>query len=335
MLRYTLSVLLASVVVLAGCSFDFKPNAVEGDTELAVIIEGAHTQEATPRLREALEQIILTPQEETQFTLHFAGDDSLARWSRWANVLLVGCLDSDDPVSQRIREMLKGEVLEGVQAGRYSVFRRENVWAKKQTVVFLVAPDKEQLKIWLADNGSELYSIFNEVRVARVTKALYAQPPLKDLSDSLFTAHGWWLDIPHDYSLVASHQHPGFIRLGREYPDRLLTVAWRQGEPEEVHPDTLLRWRNELGHFFADSVRVNPVWIRTSDVMIGDIPAIQVRGLWETFGSLGGGPFVAYILHSEGTLFLLDAQVFAPGKMKVPYVRQMEIILRSFRTSKP
>ncbi len=337
MQRYSTYLVLAAIVVLllVGCNVERKPNAIEGDQALAILMEGPHAKPLRPLLTEALERSIQTPQTEPQFALHFAGEDSLGRWSRWANVLMVGLLDADDPVSLRVRSMLQGDVLDGVRAGEYSVFRKQDVWADKQTVVFLVAADLDHLKAWLGDNSTELFTLFDEVREQRTTKAMYSHKPQDDLSDSLFNAHGWWLDIPHDYAVLASHKQPNFVRIGRELPDRILTVAWREGDPSDVNKDTLLAWRDEIGRYFADSLHVNPVWMRESDVTIGDVPAVRVRGLWETYGILGGGPFTSYIFYDDGALFLLDAMVYAPSKEKAAFLRRMEIVLKTFRTDRP
>jgi hypothetical protein len=98
-----------------------------------------------------------------------------------------------------------------------------------------------------------------------------------------------------------------------------------------VEADTLIAWRDRLGAHFADTVRVNPLELASRRVTLAGREAVKVTGLWETAGPLGGGPFVAYLLHDQGTLYLLDGQVYAPDRAKEPYIRQFEVILKTFQ----
>ena len=226
MRQATLLLWIAIAALMLGCG-TIKREAMEADTQLAVIAEGDINLEVQPILRKQMERPILTPQEEYRFDLSFAPDDSLKSYSRWQQVLLVGTLDSDDAVSKRIAKTLKGEVLAGVQSGEYTIFRKTDLWAKGQTVVFLVAQTKSSLIRWLQQNEHELYSVFSADRDARMKKQMFAMLEQKALADSLQKEHGWEMRLQHDYVEVASNRSPNFVRLRRMYPDRFLTVAWR------------------------------------------------------------------------------------------------------------
>ncbi|HEB83826.1 MAG TPA: DUF4837 family protein [Bacteroidetes bacterium] len=325
------AVVLAAAWLLAaaGCGV-LKRNAVEGDHLVAVVMEGSHAGVIEPLLTRALERPLFTPQPETRFTLRRVPDDSIAEVARWQNIILVGALDSPDPASERVRRMLKGDVLAGVESGEYNVFRKRDVWARGQTVIVLVAATRAKLAAWVDTSGGEIYRLLSEDRDERMRRHLYGSHEPVALSDSLQKAHGWRLRIAHDYGLVASSRSPEYIRLRRRFPDRFITVAWRIGGPEEVTADTLLAWRNRIGRRFADPVRVNPVLLDIRTTTFNGLPAVEAHGLWETLGSLGGGPFVAYLFHSKGTLYLLDGAVFAPDRPKELFIRQLEVILHNF-----
>ncbi|MDP8205822.1 MAG: DUF4837 family protein [Candidatus Electryonea clarkiae] len=321
-------ILLSSLIII-GCG-GFKPGAVEGDKSVAVITEGSHAEIIRTLLTKTLEREILTPQPEKHFELFFGGDDSLSSYSLWSNVILAGALDSDDKVSARLGDMLKGESLEGVSQELYFIFRKQNLWARGQTVIFLVAATRADLALWIENNGDELYKILSDDRNERMKKTLFAHKEQKKLADSLRTAHGWSFRIQHDYQLVTSQRSPNIIRLRRRLPDRYLTVAWRIGDPKEVCIDSLIAWRNSIGKKFADPSKINKNYIKVTESSISDVPAVRVEGLWETIGNLGGGPFVSYIFHSGGTLYFIEGAVFAPDREKELFVRQLDIILNTF-----
>ncbi len=329
-LKSVLLLVLVVPLLLVGCKTAFQRRALEGDSNLAVIAEGSLVQMIRPMLEHTLEREILTPQPEKRFYLYWGNEDSLSLRTRWQNVLLVGTLDSEDRVSRRLQNMLSAEAKRGVEEGRYTIFRRQDEWCANQTVVFLVAPDVESLLHYLGDNGEELFSIFHNDRYDRMEREIYSRYEQTDLADSLRRAHGWTMRIQHDYTIVASRRSPDHIRFRRSLPDRFLTVAWRIGDPDEVTVDNLFAWRNQLGALMADSTRINPAWYLAEETTIAGYPALKVHGLWETYSSLGGGPFVSYLLHAGGTLYLLDGQVFAPDRDKEPFIRQFEVILNTF-----
>jgi Domain of unknown function (DUF4837) len=328
--RKTLLLILSIVVISTiGCS-TFKRQAVEGDSMVAVVVDGSHADDVFPMISTAIGKPLYTPQPEQLFYPLRFPEDSLGVVSKWANVLLVGCLDSDDNSSQRIKRMLDDNAEEMVAAGEMHIFTQNDVWVTKQTVVIVVAPTKSDLSAWLLENGSVLLKKFDEARTTRVKKQLYAVLEQTELSDSLQQNYGWYLRIPHDYQIVKTSSSPNYVRLRRWYPDRFVTVAWRLGDIEEVNIDSFLEWRDELGGMYADSSRVNPVILESKMVRVGDYNALKVHGIWETINSIGGGPFVSFLLHKDDTLYLVDGKVYAPDRAKEPHIRQLEIIFDSF-----
>ncbi len=322
-------VLIVSFVFVAGCG-SFKSAALEGDHSVGVIIEGSHSELLEPLLAQSLEHEIYTPQPEKLFEPFFAPDDSLSRFALWQNLMLVGTLDSNDPVSNRLKKMLKGDVLQGVEEGRYFIFEKQDIWSRGQTVVFLVGNSAEGLAEWIRQNGSDIYQVFANSRDEKMKREIFSMLEQKSLSDSLRKAHGWSMRIQHDYVLTTSKKSPSFIRLRRSLPDRFITVGWKIGDAEDVSLSNFFEWRDELGSLFADSIRVNPDISQSQMTELNGIQALKVHGLWETYGNLGGGPFVAYMLHHGDTIYLLDGQVFAPDRSKELFIRQMDIILNTF-----
>lgn len=297
---------------------------------LGVVVEGPQAGFLEPLVTAALERVLWTPREEYRFYLEFVDEDSLTRISRWQNVLLIGALDSNDRVSERVKRMLSEETAAKVGEGEYRIFRRRDIWARGQTVVVLVAPTTEELAEWLRDNADVLYTLFKEDRDERMKKQLYARLEQKEMSDSLREEHGWRLRVPSDFGIVASSSSPGYVRFRRMYPDRFMTVAWREGGPEDITLDGFVQWRNELGLLFADPCRTASNDLNSKIVRLGEYEVLEVHGLWETIGPLGGGPFVGYLMHHQGSLYLLDGLVFAPDRPKEMYIRQFEVILSTF-----
>ena len=63
--------------------------------------------------------------------------------------------------------------------------------------------------------------------------------------------------------------------------------------------------------------------------------AIELRGLWENEVKVAGGPFKAFAFYDEdtGRAYLVDIAAFAPGQEKEVFIRQLEIMARTFQTA--
>lgn len=322
--------LLTASITLISCG-TMKRDAIEGDTILAIAAMGPVATLARDYLVPTLEFPVDTPQREHSFYTRIVPMDSMAKVTRWQNIVMMGTLDGGDKVSKWLVEHLSEEALEGVRSGEHVVFRRENLWVNKQMVVFVVASDVSSLRLWLVDNSDVVYTLMDNARRDRRKKQLYARYEQKALSDSLQKAYGWHLRIPLDYKLIAHHQDPNYVRLRRWYPDRFLTVAWQFGTADDVVLDTLLAMRDRFGATFADPQKINRDFIKSSWVQLDGREALRVEGLWETIGPLGGGPFITYLLFDNETVYLIDGMVFAPDRAKEPYLGKLDIILNSFR----
>ena len=70
---------------------------------------------------------------------------------------------------------------------------------------------------------------------------------------------------------------------------------------------------------------------RLEETSISGVYASKLTGLWNIERALMGGPFVSYAFldPTEKTVFYVHGFVFAPGKKKRNYLRQVDAILNS------
>ena len=71
-------------------------------------------------------------------------------------------------------------------------------------------------------------------------------------------------------------------------------------------------------------VNVNMIHERNKNLII-------FRGLWEVKGDAMGGPFVSHVIEHKGNTLVIEAFVFAPGKKKRNYLRQLEAALYTLK----
>jgi hypothetical protein len=61
---------------------------------------------------------------------------------------------------------------------------------------------------------------------------------------------------------------------------------------------------------------------------------LKIEGLWEHEEQVAGGPFLAYVFYDEGTqrVYVIDCATFAPNKVKIPFLDQMDAVAHTFKT---
>ncbi|MGH7595519.1 MAG: DUF4837 family protein [bacterium] len=123
--------------------------------------------------------------------------------------------------------------------------------------------------------------------------------------------------------------------LRRAWPERWLFVSWQNlDDPSRITRDWIIAWRNRLGERFYENDRI----VINTDLIAREVDfagrwALELQGLWENERKAAGGPFKSWAFYDGQTrqAFLIDIAVFNPGKEKIRFLRQLEIIVRTFR----
>ncbi|TKJ38387.1 hypothetical protein CEE37_12770 [candidate division LCP-89 bacterium B3_LCP] len=326
-------IIALTIILLSGCTI--KPEATGQENSLCILID--------PELRDSIENTLLqvfcpiieTPQPERRFNPVFAGMDEIANVQTSRNLLIVAVLNQSGPVSQLVFNMLSPEIVQGVSNGEYFVFSKENEWAKDQQMMILVMADPASMISQLQEEGGELFSIFDDVRTQKVKKDLYRRHEQKKLAADVRERYGFDMRIPHDYYIVREEQDDGWLRLKRGLaPGRWITL-WKS-EPLLANPvDTSWVYQtwSMLAASFADTVQANLDYLHFKEIEVAGLPALEMWGLWETKGPQGGGPFVcrAFFNPNDKRAYLIEGEVFFPRGEKEPFLRQVEVILSTFK----
>ena len=147
--------------------------------------------------------------------------------------------------------------------------------------------------------------------------------------------YGWFLKIPWGWEVLRNEDKMNFFWMGSEYPYRWMSIKWDNGN--NINDGLSLGkqiWNFPINHY--KSIRFNENRFKLDRIYFNDYKGWQCSGIWESMDSLDakGGPFYSYIFydhHSDRT-FHINTLVHNPGKSKAVYIRQMELIAKSFRS---
>lgn len=276
-----------------------------------------------PAVRQILQDTVFTPQPEPRFLLRVFSARQFENYRLLRTVFLIGT--GEDTV---IRVVL-GAKLDSLPETGYGLFRIPNAWADNQQLVIFAARHESLLVRGLEAYALRIRSTFWDIALRNVERAVYFRGRDQKKVDALTERYGFTLDVPREWYLKEDYADSGFIYLFAHYPDRSVFVFWHDSV-RALLPELLVSLRETLAARYYDGDRVERNYVRAETIAFLGQPAVRLQGVWQNDKGAMGGPFVSYCFNHEGRFFLVDGQVFLPGKPKLDQLLQVEVIVRSF-----
>ena len=327
-------VFILALIFIVSCSL--KPRGWWKEGVIAVMADSTDWGALEGSLRGAFEHAVRTPQLEKTFTLQYIPRRDFERYSEFRYLVLAATLESEGRIGKIVGRVVSDpEVRKWVEEGRNYVFTQKNQWAKDQLMAILVAKDIPTLREKIETNGDFIYAIFDTDFNYRLKKEMYKRKEQRELERKLMTSYGWTMRIQHDYFIDQESPKEGFVSLRRMYPERWIFVRWVDGgDTTQLNTYWVLGERNRIGGMYYGGCHVGDRYFFSHRSTFLGRTAQITSGLWENDDEVAGGPFKNYTFYDplSRRTYMIDLAVFAPGNEKVPYLRRMEIIARTFRT---
>ncbi|MEF8795196.1 MAG: DUF4837 family protein [Salinivenus sp.] len=345
--------------LLVGCEGDYRPRAIGKEGEVTVVMDSSHwTGSVGASFREAVTPWLETlPQPERHFEirhLELSSERTYESIQDLKNVVIAAPLSDSTNEANFLRRRLSDDARQAVLDGQSAVVSKPNLWRRSQRVFFVTAADSASLANVLRERGETIRSSFSDVTLDRVEREMYDDARQFALEDSLMQHHGFAVNVQHDYQIAidTATAERGFVWLRRVLAKtrREFFVYYEENaSASQLSPDWVYNTQDSLTRKYlrgsvAGFVRIDyrrP--LETEQTTFLDRFGYESRGLWhmvkagqeegEFMSVGGGGPFVAYAFYDQPTdrLYLLHGSVFAPGFDKLQFLRQMEVMARTFR----
>ncbi len=211
-------------------------------------------------------------------------------------------------------------------------------WATPQVVVEISAPSVDAYMEVFATNASRILGHVLKKEEERILKSYRAQENL-DVVKPVETSFGVKLTVPKGYNIVRQEENFCWIRYETKDVTQSILIYTEPYTKENTFsvagmveaidgfsktfvpgPDT----RTHMSTFMEYPPRL-------SETSLHGKYASKLVGLWHIERALMGGPFVSYAMldASEKNVIHLHGFVFAPGKNKRNYLRQVDAIINS------
>jgi hypothetical protein len=198
------------------------------------------------------------------------------------------------------------------------------------------------------NNQEDLLYYFQNISTQRLKKNLYSNfYEQKAMEGRFLDKYGWIIYAKEGYKLAVDSPEKNFVWIRKGVNttvERWIFVHWiENASPEFLNRDSIIAERNRMTKEFYRTTD-NRNYVRVvkreaenyqthSEVNFQDRYAIMTQGLWEMNDHSMGGPFINYTFYDEKTqrVFMLDASLFAPKYSKRKFLKEIEVILRSFK----
>jgi hypothetical protein len=350
---------LVLVPVLSACEDDYRPRAIGKEGEVTVVMDSSHwTGSVGDALRGNVTPWVETlPVSERYFQirhLELTSERTYESIQDLKNVVVVAPLSDSTNEASFLRRRLSDQAREAIEGGQVAVVDKPNLWRRSQRVYFVTAATPDALADALQEQGSTIRSTFQEVTLQRMKKEMYDTDRQYAVEDSLMARHGFALNVQNTFQVAvdtttASGGVVWLRRLLAKTRREFLVYYLDDASPSRLTPEWVHATQDSLTRKYmqgnvAGFVRTDyrrP--LDTEQISFLDRYGYKVEGLWrmvvptgdDEFRSAGsGGPFVTYAFYDQAQdrIYLLTGSVFAPGFDKLQFVRQMEVMARTFRT---
>jgi hypothetical protein len=326
-------------------------NWVAGFVVLIIVQACAQPESRTPRSVGATSEILVVTQNQDQWDgkpgeairAYFAQDQYGLPQSeplyRIANITISNLSD----MFKKHRNILVVEYDKKLDEPLAEM--RTNLWAQPQRVFKITAPDADSWVDAFDEQKESFLALFNKSERERLMNIYRPTADYKVISQVEETM-GLKLLIPEGFYVAKNEGN--FMWIRKELADisqGLIIYTRPYTDTADLSPSRLIYVRDSLlqkhipgpvdGSFMSTDKEFMLPKSEPIASFVTDF-AVETRGMWNVVGDFMAGPFLAYTVVDEvhGRLITVEGYVYAPGKNKRDYLRQLEAILYTFELTK-
>ena len=320
-------------IIIFSC--ENKREALGADNEIRVICSRLDREIITAYLSSIFIDTLYTPEPEPYYNLKFSDPEIFSQLKSQSQVI-VGALKRDNNSGhQLVKKLLPENQFKSTLNGD-PIILGEDVYAKKQLFMIINANSKEHLMDHVEEKRKQFRKIFNDQFIDRQNRFLFGDDRNMKLEDSLKSEYGWTIKIPWGWDRIKNRPDSNFVWLGREMPFQWIGIGWVKGNVlsnELLVGDYVWKWPKDN----YKSIQINTHKFELDKISHGDTFAWRAQGVWETISlkESKGGPFRSYLFYDSlnDLTYHLNFLIHHPGDDKTIFMRQMDMIIKTFKTS--
>jgi hypothetical protein len=325
-MKRSLGLALVLVAFFAGCTGGKRVPAIGPGSEIVVLSSGRARALGT-----AVAEILCREIRVVQFEPNFTTvDDELRELDFYkTRKLLFVVGEPDDPDLQKVLRRA---------SGTRTRTRFPGLWVEREPfsagqVLFILTGPLDAVSDELIRNQDALTEIVEETAIELQAENLYRGGEERAARKAMLARWGWGVRLPPEWVVDDRHAEHRFVRVWHDAPVMQMFVSWEDGRAERS-PEEWMAHRHDLVRDYYDGDEVVTEWSLSG---AGPTPfsreGVRLMGLWENDRYVIGGPFRAWAFYcpEDDRTYLVDYSVYAPDRPKLPLLRVLEAVGRTFR----
>ncbi|MFY8037593.1 MAG: DUF4837 family protein [Cyclobacteriaceae bacterium] len=350
-----LVVLLAAVAILSSCS-DQKGGGTSGPPasglsgDMYLVMDSLQWKGPLGRLIDSTftRDMLVLNRTEPIFRMRWIDPRKLNFvLKQRRNLIFAVTLDQQTSGAKRVRGMFTPQSISRIKSDTsFFMTTSTNLFAKGQEVMFLVGTNERELMRKIRANQERITGHFDRAEVNRLTTTLFKSGQLKGVSDLMRKSMKAEIRIPFGFDLVTADSSFIWARQINPKDDKDVFIARKPYRSvDQFKKDSLIAFRDQVckKHLFGDPARLQSYLVTETKVSFKPVLtrevnfrgkyAVEMRGLWRTNNLTMGGPFLSYALVDEknGWFYYIEGFTYAPGKEQREIMRELDVILNTFK----
>ncbi len=329
MRSWLLALLLVSSVSCGG-----RPFAEGSSRELTVITSLPNDAPEILLLRAIVERTAIRIDDEKAYVVRVVTPADKSAY-RARNVIVVGYgpAGAVPRPARRLYDLLQSGARSNGSAKRagataVSLFTPD-LWLRGQAAGIIWTDTREAWSPAVAAEQNRLFQSLDRATFAGVRERILSMPRDESAERQLSEALGVAMRVPRGMSLRLNGPAHAALLLEQGPPARLLRLAVAtappDADPRRARESLAIRFRPDEQTLDISEPLLSP------DVMAG--ATRQLHGRWEDSEVSAAGPFRYYEVTRGALRLQIDLAVFAPGKPKLPYLRELQAIAETAEPS--
>lgn len=314
-----------------------KPLAMGDDRDVYVFCDPANWQALEPFIRSGIEREVPIVYPEKYFNLVLANVKDAATLTRYKNIVYIGDIQSNSPVSSHMKSILAPDFITRVNNSGGDLFVARNHSSRDQVVLFLLAKDSLSLSKIGAVQADPIFNILLQRFAER--QGYYAYQG-KVLPASFFDPYPFTIQIPDTYRIYSNDTKGNFLSFiyrarmqNREIPDKYVSIYHEAMPENKVDLTWLLNKRAEIGQKYFEGDEFDANLIRKEPFRFGEYDGFRLLGSWKNMKHTIGGGFQSFAFWDARTktAYIVDNSVYFPAGDKLPILLELYTIANSMK----
>lgn len=237
------------------------------------------------------------------------------------------------------RQLISTKSIKNVTKENTLLYKKKDVYAAGQTIIFIVASEAYYLEKYFKENGAYLRKV-----LANELMEHYANQKTdenENFKKRLVDEKSIRMSVPFSYKVALESEDFLWLRDAGGVVDQSVFIQKLNYTSQKMYSDSgFIALRDSIvkKHIEAED---STIYMETE---LSSLPFFEIEneeklpfkkyawGLWKMKGKAMGGSFVSVLLKSplNNDLYYVEGFVYAPGVEKLHYIRKLESIIRTF-----